>query len=423
MKQLIKTPKKEQVIVELYNKYRPMTFSDVVGQDLTKRILSQAIIKDRIANGYLFEGNRGLGKTTLAKIFAKALNCTNLGENGEPCCECESCKAIQNGRSMDVIELDAASNRGIETVRERIINKVNFKPMGKRKVYILDEVHQFSIDAWNAMLKILESPPPWCTFIFCTTNSEKIPATIMSRLQHYHLDDMSNDQIISRLKYISSQENIKYSMDGLRAIARLAQGGMRDAVSALDQLRALEEEITAQLVQELFGVLSDTVCDKLFDFLEQRQLDEAYAYVLELTSSQQVKDLSKLLDLLLKRLKDLIVSTLKKNSKVQIPRWKLIRWSSVMLRHEKTIQFTNAKELAWLCMLHELVGGQTGEITNEELRPLVESVVQEYLLEGKKVQIEEQKESRTISQEQVLAERPNKTKAALSRLLRSQRKG
>lgn len=422
MKQLIKTPKKEIEVVELYNKYRPMTFFDVVGQDIVKRILSQAVVRERVANGYLFEGNRGLGKTTLAKIFAKALNCADLRENGEPCCECESCKSIQNGRSMDVIELDAASNRGIETVRERIINKVNFKPMGKRKVYILDEVHQFSIDAWNAMLKILETPPPWCTFIFCTTNSEKIPATIMSRLQRYHLEDMTIDQIIGRLKYIAKQEDITYSSDGLQAIAKMAQGGMRDAVSALDQLRALDEEITAQLVQELFGVLSDSICDKLFEFLEQRQLDEAYAYVLELTTSQQVKDLSKLLDLFLKRLKDLIVSSLKKKSSITIPRWKLVRWSSVMLKHEKIIQFTDAKELAWLCMLHELVGGQSNEITNEELRPLVESVVQEYLLEGKKIKIEEEKESRTISQEQAFIERPNKNKAALSKMLRTQRK-
>lgn len=423
MKQLIKTPKKEAEVVELYNKYRPMTFFDVVGQDIVKRILSQAVVRERVANGYLFEGNRGLGKTTLAKIFAKALNCTDLRENGEPCCECESCKSIQNGRSMDVIELDAASNRGIETVRERIINKVNFKPMGKRKVYILDEVHQFSIDAWNAMLKILETPPSWCTFIFCTTNSEKIPATIMSRLQRYHLEDMTIDQIIGRLKYISKQEDIKYSPDGLRAIAKMAQGGMRDAVSALDQLRALDEEITSQLVQELFGVLSESICDKLFEFLEQRQLDEAYAYVLELTASQQVKDLSKLLDLFLKRLKDLIVSSLKKKTSVSIPRWKLVRWSGVMLKHEKIIQFTDAKELAWLCMLHELVGGQSNEITNEELRPLVESVVQEYLLEGKKIKVEEEKESRTISQEQAFIERPNKNKAALSKMLRTQRKG
>ena len=244
------------VHVALPLKYRPMTFEDVVGQEHVVRTLRHAIESGRIANAYLFIGPRGIGKTTLSRIFAKALNC--LSPKGvEPCGACENCRQIAEGRSIDVTELDAASHNKVEDVRP-IIDAVQFKPTAsKYKIFIIDECHMLSNAAWNALLKTLEEPPPYVKFIFATTEGDKMLATIVSRCQRFDLRRIQTHQIVSRLAYICGKEKIKASDDALLAIARGAEGGMRDALSSLDQLIAFKGgEVTEEDALSVFGLVS-----------------------------------------------------------------------------------------------------------------------------------------------------------------------
>ena len=245
-----------KVHVALPLKYRPMTFEDVVGQEHVVRTLRHAIESGRIANAYLFIGPRGIGKTTLSRIFAKALNC--LSPNGvEPCGGCENCRQIAEGRSIDVTELDAASHNKVEDVRP-IIDAVQFKPTAsKYKIFIIDECHMLSNAAWNALLKTLEEPPPYVKFIFATTEGDKMLATIVSRCQRFDLRRIQTHQIVSRLSYICGKEKINASDDALLAIARGAEGGMRDALSSLDQLIAFKGgEVTEEDALSVFGLVS-----------------------------------------------------------------------------------------------------------------------------------------------------------------------
>ena len=249
-------PMENTVHVALPLKYRPMTFEDVVGQEHVVRTLRHAIESGRIANAYLFIGPRGIGKTTLSRIFAKALNC--LSPKGvEPCGTCENCRQIAEGRSIDVTELDAASHNKVEDVRP-IIDAVQFKPTAsKYKIFIIDECHMLSNAAWNALLKTLEEPPPYVKFIFATTEGDKMLATIVSRCQRFDLRRIQTHQIVARLSYICGKEKIKASDDALLAIARGAEGGMRDALSSLDQLIAFKGgEVTEEDALSVFGLVS-----------------------------------------------------------------------------------------------------------------------------------------------------------------------
>ena len=252
-----------KVHVALPLKYRPMTFEDVVGQEHVVRTLRHAIENGRVANAYLFIGPRGIGKTTLSRIFAKALNC--LSPKGvEPCGECENCRQIAEGRSIDVTELDAASHNKVEDVRP-IIEAVQFKPTAsKYKIFIIDECHMLSNAAWNALLKTLEEPPPYVKFIFATTEGDKMLATIVSRCQRFDLRRIQTHQIVSRLSYICGKEKIKASDDALLAIARGAEGGMRDALSSLDQLIAFKGgEVTEEDALSVFGLVSRGALESL----------------------------------------------------------------------------------------------------------------------------------------------------------------
>ena len=242
--------------VALPLKYRPMTFDDVVGQEHVVRTLKHAIESGRVANAYLFVGPRGIGKTTSSRIFAKALNC--LHPNGaEPCGKCENCVQIAEGRSLDVMELDGASHNKVEDVRP-IIEAVQFKPAAsKYKIFIIDECHMLSTAAWNALLKTLEEPPPYVKFIFATTEGDKVLATIISRCQRFDLHRIQTNQIVDRLKYICGEESIHADEDALLAIARGAEGGMRDALSSLDQLIAFKgDRITEEDALSVFGLVS-----------------------------------------------------------------------------------------------------------------------------------------------------------------------
>lgn len=225
----------------LYRKWRPQTFDGVVGQTAITDTLKNAIKRGKISHAFLFAGPRGTGKTSCAKIFAKALNCTNL-QDGEPCNECENCLAADQGTMNDIIEIDAASNNGVDEIRD-IRDKVKYAPtQGKYKVYIIDEVHMLSMGAFNALLKTLEEPPEHVVFILATTELQKVPATIISRTQRYNFKRIDQHDLIARMTYILGQEKIDFEEKALEVIAQVADGGMRDSLSILDQILSYDQD-------------------------------------------------------------------------------------------------------------------------------------------------------------------------------------
>lgn len=240
----------------LYRKYRPSTLNDVIGQDVVIQILKNALLNNKVCHAYMFSGPRGIGKTSIAKLLAKAVNCTNL-EDGDACGKCENCVSINEGSCPDIIEIDAASNNGVDEIRE-IKNKVNLVPNQlKYKVYIIDEVHMLSIGAFNALLKTLEEPPEHVIFILATTDLHKVPTTIISRCQCFEFHRISNVNIVSRLKYICEAENIRIEDNVLEMIANLSDGGLRDAVGMLDKLNAYSNSsITIDDFEKVNGIVS-----------------------------------------------------------------------------------------------------------------------------------------------------------------------
>ena len=248
----------------LYRKFRPQEFEDVKGQEHIVTTLKNQIKAARIGHAYLFCGTRGTGKTTVAKIFAKAVNCENPTD-GSPCGKCPTCQAIAEGRSMNVIEIDAASNNGVDNIRQ-IREEVEYRPTeGKYKVYIIDEVHMLSTGAFNALLKTLEEPPSYVIFILATTEAHKIPITILSRCQRYDFHRISIDTIAGRLSDLMKEEKVEVEEKAIRYVAKAGDGSMRDALSLLDQCIAfhLGEKLTYENVLEVLGAVDTEVFSRL----------------------------------------------------------------------------------------------------------------------------------------------------------------
>ena len=291
----------------LYRKWRPQRFEDVVGQRAIVTALKNQITANRVGHAYLFTGVRGTGKTTCAKIFAKAVNCLHP-VNGDPCGECEICKGIDNGSILDVVEMDAASNNGVDDIRD-LRDETAYTPSAcKYKVYIIDEVHMLSTAAFNALLKTLEEPPAHVIFILATTEIQKVPATILSRCQRYDFIRIGPEDIARRVEYIAGEEKLELSPDGAELIARLADGALRDALSILDTCAGVTAKIDADVVRRMAGVTDRSYLFRISDALEAQDGATALAQLAQLR--QQSVDVKRLTEELIAHYRALMLAAL-----------------------------------------------------------------------------------------------------------------
>lgn len=330
----------------LYRKFRPVNFSEMVGQEHITRTLKNQILAQRVGHAYLFSGGRGTGKTTAAKIMARAINCLNIKEDGEPCNECEICKSIINGSLIDVVEMDAASNNSVEDVRT-IRDEVNFLPtLAKYRVYIIDEVHMLSTGAFNALLKTLEEPPEHVKFILATTEPQKLPATILSRCQRFDFKRISVEDIEKRLKIICNESNIKITDEAIKMIAVLAEGALRDAISILERCsQDTEETIDEDKIRALVGMPKLLYIKETVKNIIENQPEEAIR--ITNTVINEGKDLDNFLWEIIKYIKDLLIYKTTKQLE-------LYSQEELKFMEELTDKTTKESLLKTLCELSEL---------------------------------------------------------------------
>ena len=332
----------------LYRKYRPTSFSEVVGQEHITVTLKNELAGGKIFHAYLFTGTRGTGKTSCAKILAKAVNCTSLN-NGDPCCNCESCKSIAEGASTDIVEIDAASNNGVDNIRD-LREQVVFAPAnGKYRVYIIDEVHMLSQGAFNALLKTLEEPPEHVVFILATTEVHKLPPTILSRCQRFDFHRIDADCIVNRIKEIAKKENFKITDSAAGMIAAVADGGMRDALSVLDLCVAAATEITDDTVAGVCGMSGNESLLKFADYIKAQDAEKAIMLLDELYTNSV--DMLRLLHDIIKHFRDLMIVKTVSGSKKPI----ICSQSHLKSLEKQAEKFTVGEIMANLSLLESAI--------------------------------------------------------------------
>ena len=336
--------------IALYRSYRPQSFSDVAGQEVIVQTLKNAAINNKIGHAYLFSGPRGTGKTSLAKIFAKTINCQNL-QDGNPCNECQPCLSFNNNEANDVIEIDGASNNGVDEIRD-LRDKVKYLPsVGKYKVYIIDEVHMLTTGAFNALLKTLEEPPSHVVFILATTEVHKIPATILSRCQRYDFKNIDLDNIIKRLNYIVGKEEIKISDEAVKIIATNAEGGLRDALSLLDQaVSYTNDEISEDDINSIIGAVSKKDLVSLLDMVATKDISGALKTIANFLV--QGKDEQRIIADLIITLKDVLLAKINingdaifKNIKDLLSTSMIYHYLDVLIEMQSNMRFSYQKRL------------------------------------------------------------------------------
>ena len=392
----------------LYRKYRPKNFDEIVGQDIIKKTIINEINNNKISHAYLFCGPRGTGKTSIAKLIAKLINCTNQ-KDGMSCEQCTTC--VNHKNNVDIIEIDAASNNGVDEIRE-LKSKVNLLPANsKYKIYIIDEVHMLSIGAFNALLKTLEEPPAHVIFILATTEINKIPITIVSRCQRFDFNKISSKKIYERLKYIAESEKINIEDEAILEISKLTDGGMRDAIGILDKLISYTtEKITASDVHEINYTVTNSDLNKIIKMLFQNDVKEYINFIDDLDN--RGKDLIKLVDELMFAIRDILLGTSTEKIDINIPTNILLEYINSLNELSYKMKITNYPKILLETFIISLNGSKNINL-NVEKEP-IEEPKKEVVIEQEKVSetkeetiavsassVEEVKETLTESEEKV----------------------